>query len=582
MEWTQLFFAILLSIGTLMSVGIAVFAWRRRSIPGAEYFAIYALAVALWCFGATLTLISDNPTLHQLIGGQVGSITIVAIPIAWLAFTMRYTGWVQTVTTRAWVLMTALPVAALLLGLGLDIRDAVQTSRGPEVIGLSTFIQATISLINIAVVVNIILQVLFGSFLIIQRLIQAPKAYRWQYFSILAGMMIPWSLGIPAMFLPQISDQVLSIAIVAGLLVIVWGIFRHQVFDILPIALETVIQSMGDGVIVLDDQQRIVHLNPAAQAILQHLPGETNALPDLAKGQPVYEALAGWSEILDYFEQERFEKSIGLTESISSEFNCPPFSTSASDGEQKATYYEVRVSPLHDRWQALSGWLIFLHDITERKLAQEVLAQQTAEAAVDSERNRLARDLHDSVTQSLYSLTLHAEAAARNLSSGQVDTAADYLHDLQVAAKEAHGEMRQLIFALRPPILEKEGLAAAIEARLESLERQSKLKTIFNVDLDDRLPYDIEEGLYRIAQEALNNCLKHAQAQEIIVSLHHDKKSVSLEIVDDGLGFKSETVRDQGGLGLAGIEERVAQLGGTLTLTSEPGNGTQVKVEVWP
>ena len=504
------------------------------------------------------------------------------MPIAWLAFTMRYTGWVQTITTRTWVLMTALPLTALLFSLGLDILNAFQTSRGPEVIGLSPFFQATISFINVAVVINIILQVLFGIFLIIQRLIQAPRAYRWQYFSILAGMMIPWSLGIPAMFLPQISDQMLSIAIVAGLLVIVWGIFRHQVFDILPIALETVIQSMGDGVIVLDGQQRIVYLNPAAQAILQRLPGQTNALPDLAKGQPVYEALTGWSEILDYFEQERFEKSIGLNESITSEFNGPPVSTSASDEEQKATYYEVRVSPLHDRGQALSGWLIFLHDITERRLAQEILAQRAAETAVDSERNRLARDLHDSVTQSLYSLTLHAEAAARYLSSGQVDTAADYLRDLRVAAKEAHGEMRQLIFALRPPILEKDGLVAAIEARLESLERHSKLKTKFNVDLDGRLAYDIEEGLYRIAQEALNNCLKHAHAQEISVSLHYDKKTVVLEIADDGLGFKSETDREQGGLGLAGIEERVEQLGGTLTLTSEPGSGTHVKVEVCP
>jgi signal transduction histidine kinase len=582
LEWTQLFFAVLLSIGTVISLGIAGFAWRRRSIPGAEYFAFYALAVALWCFGATIMLVSANPELNDLISGQAGSITIVAMPVAWLAFTLRYTGWVKVVTLKAWALMTALPLTVLLISIGLDIYESVQIPAGLRTVDSLSFIHAAIPFMNLAVIINIVLEVLFGIFLIIQRLIDSPKAFRGQYLSLLAGIVIPWSFGIPAMFIPQISDQIISLATVAGLLVIVWGIFRHQIFDILPIALDTVIQSMGDGVIVLDSQQRIVQVNPAALAILQPGPEQESKIPKLLNGLPIHQALAGWPQLLDYLEREQLESLIGLDDSSSREISILPLPGAAAEGGQKHTHYEVRISPLHDRWQSLSGWLILLIDITDRKHAQELLSQRSAETAVNRERNRLARDLHDSVTQSLYSLTLHAEAAARNIESGQSDIAAEYLQELKGAAKEAHGEMRQLIFALRPPILEKEGLLAAIQERVEAVEKQAQLKINISTNLVDRLPLNFEEELYRIAQEGLNNCLKHAQAQEIILSLHRHKNSVLLEIVDDGVGFRLDTLQDQRGLGLQGIKERVEKMGGKLTLWSEPGAGTTVKVEVYP
>jgi GAF domain-containing protein len=208
------------------------------------------------------------------------------------------------------------------------------------------------------------------------------------------------------------------------------------------------------------------------------------------------------------------------------------------------------------------------------------LYEQAHQVATLEERQRLARELHDSVTQALYGVTLYAEAAARLLSSGEMDMAADHLRELRDTAQEALREMRLLIFELRPPVLQQEGLVAALQARLEAVEERAGLEMEFKLEGDGRLPLEIEEGLYRIAREALNNALKHAQARRITVSLRQVQRTVTLEIADDGIGFDPSTAREYGGLGLEGMEERAAQLGGKLTVQSRPGEGTTIRVEV--
>jgi signal transduction histidine kinase len=140
--------------------------------------------------------------------------------------------------------------------------------------------------------------------------------------------------------------------------------------------------------------------------------------------------------------------------------------------------------------------------------------------------------------------------------------------------------MRLLIFELRPPILAEAGLAAALQARLLAVEGRAGLKTEFKSEMQGRLPLVIEEGLYRIAQEALNNCLKHARARRIVVKVCRDDAGVTLTIADDGVGFDPATARERGGLGLSAMAERAAQLGGRLSVNSKPGEGTEVRVEV--
>ncbi len=210
------------------------------------------------------------------------------------------------------------------------------------------------------------------------------------------------------------------------------------------------------------------------------------------------------------------------------------------------------------------------------------LYEQAQQLAVVKERNRLARDLHDSVTQALYGISLYAEAAARQLGLGDGATVADHLAEIRGTAQESLREMRLLIFELRPPMLGSEGLVAALQARLEAVEGRVGVQTRLQVDGEGTLSPQVEEELYRIAQEALNNALKHSRASSVVVRLCRRPSNVILEIVDDGVGFDIAGVTSQCGFGLRGMAERATRMGGTLEVDSAPRRGTRVRVEVCP
>jgi PAS domain S-box-containing protein len=208
------------------------------------------------------------------------------------------------------------------------------------------------------------------------------------------------------------------------------------------------------------------------------------------------------------------------------------------------------------------------------------LREQAGQAAAMEERGRLARELHDSVTQSLYSVTMYTEAAARLITTGQKSEAADYLREARDTAQEALREMRLLIYQLRPPVLEKGGLAVALQVRLDAVERRGGIQAELTVEGENRLPPSIQAELHQIAQEALNNALKHAHARKVQVHLRFGEAATRLEVEDDGVGFDLAATQPGGGLGLPGMKERVQKIGGRLKIDSASGQGTKVSVEV--
>jgi signal transduction histidine kinase/ligand-binding sensor protein len=208
------------------------------------------------------------------------------------------------------------------------------------------------------------------------------------------------------------------------------------------------------------------------------------------------------------------------------------------------------------------------------------LNQQAGQLAVLEERQRLARELHDSVVQSLYSMTLYADAAALAFVAGKQAVAVNHLQELRDTARGAMHDMRLLIFELHPPALEEEGLVTALRVRLAAVEARAGLQTELAVEGERRLPIVFEQELYRIAQEALNNVMKHAGAQHVTVRLQFTDTATYLQVRDDGIGFDPLTARNAGGVGLRSFEERAAKMGGQVMLESSPGEGTTVTVEI--
>jgi signal transduction histidine kinase len=199
---------------------------------------------------------------------------------------------------------------------------------------------------------------------------------------------------------------------------------------------------------------------------------------------------------------------------------------------------------------------------------------------VSEERNRLARELHDSVTQSLFSMTLISQALPRILEK-DVEQARERIDRLNELGRNALAEMRALIFELRPAALEDEGLATALRKHTAGFQARDGIAVELHIEGERRLPAALEEGIFRVTQEALNNVAKHARARQATVRLVIEDSHVELTVSDDGVGFSSPSPRaGRRTLGLTSMQERAALLGGTCTVQSDPGQGTTVRFRV--
>jgi signal transduction histidine kinase len=211
-------------------------------------------------------------------------------------------------------------------------------------------------------------------------------------------------------------------------------------------------------------------------------------------------------------------------------------------------------------------------------IANARLHEQARELSIAAERNRLALDLHDAVSQKLFALVLSAEAA-RTLLERDPAAASDQVEKLQGQAQEALEELRSLVFELRPPDLEKDGLAGALRKHVELLGRLGEQE--LELVVDDGIPADPHRDgeVLRIAQEALQNARKHAQAHRVAVRLRIDEDGLLLEVEDDGVGFDPDAPATRSRrLGLTSMEERAQRVGGTLEIRSAPGAGTTIRL----
>lgn len=219
-----------------------------------------------------------------------------------------------------------------------------------------------------------------------------------------------------------------------------------------------------------------------------------------------------------------------------------------------------------------------IRDVSERERLERDLRRQAAEVAAGEERALLARELHDSVTQAIFSMTLTTRAAELLLERDPPAVAAK-LRELRELQRDALAEMRALIFELRPGSLEEDGVVPAIRRHAAAVQGRTGLSIILDLEELERLPPAREGALYRIAQEALHNIVKHAGAAQVRVGLRREPPNVRLVVEDDGAGFDEQRVTSDG-LGLAGMRTRAERAGGQLRIKSAPGRGTRVEAVV--
>jgi PAS domain S-box-containing protein len=239
--------------------------------------------------------------------------------------------------------------------------------------------------------------------------------------------------------------------------------------------------------------------------------------------------------------------------------------------------------------------LLLIRDVTAAKVADQTIRSlfhflqdrdedrtrllRRSNAAIEQERNRIARDLHDGPVQGVSAASLSLEAALLMIKSGDVERGTGVLVKIRQELAGEADALRQLMAGLRPPVLEERGLMPALRETVARFESDSGIVSSFEGDLKRPVPRDVETLAYRIVQEALTNIGKHARATTVTVHLDIDGTQLRVEVEDDGQGFETARARDylrSGRVGLASMRERVELASGTFNLRSSPGRGTVV------
>ncbi|UXY26718.1 GAF domain-containing sensor histidine kinase [Streptomyces sp. HUAS TT20] len=208
------------------------------------------------------------------------------------------------------------------------------------------------------------------------------------------------------------------------------------------------------------------------------------------------------------------------------------------------------------------------------------LYERSRELTISEERSRLAHELHDAVSQKLFSLRLTAQAAAA-LVDRDPSRAKGELHQVARLAAEAADELRAAVVELRPAALEEDGLVATLRTQIQVLDRAHSARVSFASSGFRALPAAQEDALLRVAQEALHNALRHSGAEHVDVTLGRRARGAVLRVTDDGGGFEPKSTRRAGRhLGLVSMRDRAGGVGGSLTVESAPGKGTTIEMEV--
>mgnify|MGYP001814919063 FL=1 len=320
------------------------------------------------------------------------------------------------------------------------------------------------------------------------------------------------------------------------------------------------------GIAVFDSQGRIIFANLLLQQMAS-LVGVTTVI-GRAYNDPMWQSVGGDGEPLP-------DQILPFTQVVSS--GRPVYNVEHEFTLPSGTrlLLSSNAAPLFDELGQIDSVVVTTEDITQRRQAEA----QAEEAAASAERERIARELHDAVTQTLFSVAAISEALPR-VWQRDPDEARRGLEELRWLTQGALAEMRTMLLELRPAALLEHELDVLLHQLADAMMGRTRMPVTTEVGGDCNLPAEVRVALYRIAQEALNNVSKHSRATQAELSLFCEPGGARLRVSDDGLGFDPEQAGAHR-LGLTIMYERAQAIDATLNIFSTPGRGTQVEV-LWP
>jgi signal transduction histidine kinase len=534
----------------LLLIVLAVYTWRRRSVPGALPFTLALLFGALWSAGSALEYAAVD----------------LAVKIAWIKF------------QAAWQLPSAIAITGFLLeyawpGRWLNRRNLILLSIPTLVIilliltddlhhlfwhsfefeGTVTPLLGPVGWTGIAFGYSL----LIVNFIVFAWLFLHSPQHRWFVVLIMVGQIALRTIFLFDKSRAWKSDLPLDVfGIAFAYLMYTIALFRFNILSPVPLARQMVIDQMSEGMLVVDRQGRVVSVNPSAAATL-HLPAGRVC------GRLIQEFLPSCIQPLDDGLSEA-EVSLGV-------------------GAATRTYL-LSASPLKDWRGQEAGRLLLLHDVTEQKRAQAQILEQQRALAMLHEREQLARELHDELAQELAMINVQAQLVGGLLEAGQEEQAREQLQVLARASRSAQVDVRREIGKLSHHGDAADGFLGTLRNLTQAFGSSCGIR--IDLSLPEELPAislapTAEMQLLRIVQESLANIRKHAEAKHVRISVTQKPQSMLLHIQDDGIGFDPHRLpRSHESFGLGIMSQRAAEVGGRVEVKSAPGSGTEVIIEV--
>nr|WP_290227930.1 histidine kinase N-terminal 7TM domain-containing protein [Trichocoleus desertorum] len=588
LHWQSTPYAFPLAIAAGASITLVCLAWRRRSARIAATFGLFMLGVSEWLLGYIWEVSSiDLPS--KILAGKAQYLGIVVVPAAWLLFALQYTGRTRWITRRNLLLLTIEPLCMSFLVWTNEWHRLVWSQTSLQPIGSFTLMRVTHGMGFWVHAAYSYLLTGLGTLLIVRALLRSPQLYRGQAWALLIGAIAPWLAN--ALYLLRLNPfphlDLTPFAFTVTGIAMAWGLFRFRLLDIVPVARDAVIEGMSDGVMVLDIQNRIVDLNPAAQ---QMIGWDATAI-----GQPVMQVLAQWPHLLQQY-GNLLEAHAEISLGTGADERC----------------FDLRISPLTDSYDRLTGRLIVWRDITERKQAEAKLqaAKEAAEAANRAKNTFLANMSHELRTP-LNAVIGYSELIQEELEEMGHD---EYSPGLETIRRSGHHLLVLISDILNFSKIE----AGKMDLYIETFDLASLVQEVVATiylslrENDNKIQVNLapdlglmQADLMKVRQvlcNLLNNATKFTRQGLITLTVYKSKTSAAIgaatdldcfifEVADTGIGITPEqmqqifqpftqadasTTRRYGGTGLGlSLSRRFCHMmGGDITVSSEFGQGS--------